>query len=95
MITFASRLLLVASDAVALVWALALAATAAAQSSNVPNFQSGPSGWQHPFAGEFLPVQGPLLLAREPYQPVEVAGPQEILQRTDRREARGAPRLQA
>ena len=56
---FASRLLLIVSGA------LALAAPAAAQSSSVPNLQSGPGGWTHPFGGAFPPVPGSALPVRQ------------------------------
>jgi len=53
---------------------LALAAyvtgAAAQPASNVPNLQSGPGGWQHPFGGEFPPVPGSALPVRQdPNQP--------------------------
>jgi hypothetical protein len=56
---FATRFLLVVGGA------LALAASAAAQSSSVPNLQSGPGGWTHPFGGAFPPVQGSALPVRQ------------------------------
>jgi hypothetical protein len=59
MIGLTSRSLLVAGSALALV--SALAAPAAAQSAHVPNLQSGPGGWTHPFHGAFPPVQGSAL----------------------------------
>jgi len=59
MIRSASRALLIASGALALV--SALAAPAAAQPAHVPNFQSGPGGWTHPFGGAFPAVQGSAL----------------------------------
>ena len=43
----------------------ALPAKLAAQSSGVPNFQSGLGGWTHPFGGEFPLVQGSALPVRE------------------------------
>src|SRR6266404_4968301 len=52
MIRSASRPLLIAGGALALV--SALAAPAEAQPAQVPNFQSGPGGWTHPFAGPSL-----------------------------------------
>jgi len=55
----ASRFLLVVGGA------LALAAPAAAQSNSVPNLQSGPGGWTHPFGGAFPPVQGSALPVRQ------------------------------
>jgi hypothetical protein len=63
MARFTSRLLLVAGGALALV--SALAAPAAAQPSYVPNLQSGPGGWTHPFGGAFPPVQGSALPVRQ------------------------------
>jgi hypothetical protein len=50
---------------------VALIAGAAAQgTANVPNLQSGPGGWQHPFGGEFPPVPGSALPVRQdPSQP--------------------------
>jgi len=62
------RPLLIAGGALALV--SALAGPAEAQSINAPNFQLGPGGWQHPFAGEFPPVQGSALpLWNDPVHP--------------------------
>ena len=63
MTRFALRLLLAAGDALAIV--SALTALAAAQSNDVPDFQSGPSGWQHPFGLEFPAVQGSALPVRQ------------------------------
>jgi hypothetical protein len=63
MIRFVLRLLLPVVGALALV--SALIAAAAAQSSYVPNFQSGPGGWTHPFGGAFPPVQGSALPVRQ------------------------------
>jgi hypothetical protein len=54
-----SRFLLVVGSA------LGLAAPAAAQSTSVPNLQSGPGGWTHPFGGAFPPVQGSALPVRQ------------------------------
>ena len=67
MARFTWRLLLIAGGALALVLALvlALAAPAAAQPSYVPNLQSGPGGWTHPFGGAFPPVQGSALPVRQ------------------------------
>src|ERR1700745_825284 len=59
MIRFASILLLSTSGALAFTAALSL--PAAAQSSYVPNLQSGPGGWTHPFGGAFPAVQGSAL----------------------------------
>jgi hypothetical protein len=58
-----SRLLLQVGSALAL--AHALTTPAAAQTNAVPNFQSGPGAWRHPFGGEFPPVQGSALPTRE------------------------------
>jgi hypothetical protein len=63
MTRFASRLLLHAGGALALV--LGLAAPAAAQTNYAPNLQSGPGGWTHPFGGEFPPVQGSAIPVRQ------------------------------
>jgi hypothetical protein len=60
---FASRLLLfVACNASALA---ALCAPAAAQQSYMPNLQSGPGGWTHPFGGDFPAVQGSAIPVRQ------------------------------
>ena len=56
MIRSASRPLLIAGGGLALV--SALAAPVEAQPAQVPNFQSGPGGWTHPFGGAFPAVQG-------------------------------------
>jgi hypothetical protein len=63
MIRFASRLLRLAGGALAL--APALIAPAVAQTNYVPNLQSGPGGWTHPFGGAFPAVQGSALLVRQ------------------------------
>src|SRR5215469_8269675 len=63
MIRLALRTLLIAGGALALV--SALAAPAAAQPAHVPNFQSGPGGWTHPFGGAFPAVQGSALPVRQ------------------------------
>ncbi len=63
MIRSASRPLLIAGGALALV--SALAAPAEAQPAQVPNFQSGPGGWTHPFGGAFPAVQGSALPVRQ------------------------------
>jgi hypothetical protein len=63
MIRFASRLLLIAGFALAFV--SALAAPAAAQLAQVPNFQSGPGGWTHPFGRDFPAVQGSAIPVRQ------------------------------
>jgi hypothetical protein len=49
----------IAGGALALV--SALATPAEAQPVEVPNFQSGPGGWTHPFGGTFPAVQGSAL----------------------------------
>lgn len=63
MTRFASRLLVIAGGALAFVSAVAV--PAAAQSHDVPNFQSGPGGWTHPFGGAFPAVQGSALPVRQ------------------------------
>ncbi len=63
MIRSASRPLLIAGGALALV--SGLAAPAEAQPAQVPNFQSGPGGWTHPFGGAFPAVQGSALPVRQ------------------------------
>src|SRR6266478_7802270 len=63
MIRSALRLLLIAAGTLALV--SALAAPAEAQPAQVPNFQSGPGGWTHPFGGAFPAVQGSALPVRQ------------------------------
>src|SRR5215470_14802051 len=63
MIRSASRPLLIAGGGLALV--SALAALVKAQSAQVPNFQSGPGGWTHPFGGAFPAVQGSALPVRQ------------------------------
>jgi hypothetical protein len=52
---------------IAVLTVAALTAQAAAQTaqSAVPNFQSSPGVWTHPFGGEFPPVQGSALPVRE------------------------------
>jgi hypothetical protein len=60
MIAFASRLVLFANSA-ALALVSVLAAPAVAQPSGVPNLQSGPGGWTHPFGRAFPAVQGSAL----------------------------------
>jgi hypothetical protein len=55
MTRFASRLLLATGGLSALLSALT---PATAQSNGVPNLQSGPGGWTHPFGGDFPSVQG-------------------------------------
>jgi hypothetical protein len=61
MIAVALRPWLLAGSASALVWVLGFAAIAAAQSNDVPNLQTGPGGWTHPFGGAFPAVQGSAL----------------------------------
>lgn len=56
---YASRLLLLAASAFAVM--SALAAPAPAQQVLVPDLQSGPGGWSHPFGGAFPSVQGSAL----------------------------------
>jgi hypothetical protein len=63
MIKLASRPLLIAGGALAIV--LAFAAPAAAQPASVPNFQTGQGGWTHPFGGAFPSVQGSAVPVRQ------------------------------
>src|SRR6266853_5602654 len=56
MARFSSRQALLAGGAFALV--LSLIGQVTAQPGYVPNFQTGPNGWQHPFGGEFSALQG-------------------------------------
>src|SRR5258705_2064534 len=56
MARFSSRQALLAGGAFALV--LSLNGQVTAQPGYVPNFQTGPNGWQHPFGGEFSALQG-------------------------------------
>jgi len=63
MIRSASRPLLIAGGALALV--SALATPAEAQPAQVPNFQSDPGGWTHPFGGAFPAVQGSAIPVRQ------------------------------
>jgi hypothetical protein len=63
MTKFASRLVLLACSALALV--PALIAPAMAQTNYVPNLQSGPGGWTHPFGGDFPAVQGSAIPVRQ------------------------------
>jgi hypothetical protein len=60
---FASRLLLLAGGALALV--PAPAAPAAEQSNYAPDLQSGPGGWTHPFGGDFPAVRGSAIPVRQ------------------------------
>src|SRR5258707_7477857 len=63
MIRSASRPLLIAGGALALV--SGLAAPAEAQPAQVPNFQSGPGGWTHPFGGGLPAEEGSGLPPRQ------------------------------
>ena len=64
------QLLLAAGVAAALAPAAFSASPAAQRAAIVPNLQSGPGGWQHPFGGEFPPVPGSALPVRQdPSQP--------------------------
>jgi hypothetical protein len=67
----AMRTCLIPAGAIAtLALAAYLTGAAAQPASNVPNLQSGPGGWQHPFGGEFPPVPGSALPVRQdPNQP--------------------------
>jgi hypothetical protein len=68
MIGSASRPLLIAGGALAIV--STFAAPAAAQPADVPNLQSGPGGWAHPFGGAFPAVEGsPLPVSQDPRHP--------------------------
>src|SRR5260370_30110494 len=63
MIRSASRPLLIAGGGLALV--SALGASVEAQTAQVPNVESGPGGWTHPFGGAFPAVQASALPVRQ------------------------------
>ena len=71
MSTFVLRQLLLAGGVATALAPAAFSASAAPQpAAIVPNLQSGPGGWQHPFGGEFPSVPGWALPVRQdPNQP--------------------------
>src|SRR5258705_12554668 len=54
-----AQLLLAGGVAAVLASAVFVAGAAAQRTAAVPNLQSGPGGWQHPFGGGVLAVPGP------------------------------------
>ena len=65
-----AQLLLAGGVAAVLASAVFVAGAAAQRTAAVPNLQSGPGGWQHPFGGEFLAVPGSALpVSQDPNQP--------------------------
>src|SRR5215471_301273 len=63
MMRLASRPLLIVGGVLALV--SGRAGPVEAQPASMPNFQSGPGGWTHPFGGAFPPMQGSALPVRD------------------------------
>src|SRR6266446_1698724 len=75
-----AQLLLAGGVAAVLASAVFVAGAAAQRTAAVPNLQSGPGGWQHPFGGEFLAVPGSALpVSQDPNQHFVVQTPKQVI----------------